>query len=224
MRYIAKRESPQAFERWKTEGDADWDPRYVDLGGERKRDLHQALRGEQGHLCCYCGGEISESDSHIEHFRPQSKFQSLDLDYPNLHVSCVRTPKGARSAWHCGHAKQSEFCEERAVSPIDEACEGRFIYALQSGAVYATDPHDAGAKYMGKLLGLDVEVLRERRREALEEVFNDEFVKSTNEEQLRAFAQTWRQPAEDGRTRKFGHVLARYAEQMIEEMRQAAKR
>ncbi|MDH0865875.1 retron system putative HNH endonuclease [Mitsuaria sp. GD03876] len=222
MRYIAKRQSPHEFERWRTDGKADgWSPRYRDLGGEDKRNLLRALLEEQAHLCCYCGSVIGEADSHIEHFRPQSRFEQLDLDYSNLHASCVRTPKGMRPTWHCGHAKENDFCEERFIAPTEEDCEQRFIYAL-SGAVYATDPVDPGARYMSKLLGLDVEVLRERRREALEEVFNDEFVRSTNEEQLRQYADSWRAAGSDGRARKFGHVLARHAEQMIEDMRRAS--
>jgi uncharacterized protein (TIGR02646 family) len=56
---------------------------------------------------------IGFEDSHVEHFRPQEHFQALQLDYANLHASCIRQTLPGRPL-HCGHAKGSDFDNDLA--------------------------------------------------------------------------------------------------------------
>lgn len=214
MKRVTKQAEPEAFADWKAKANEEWQPRYGDLQHPEKRALHSALLTEQGGVCCYCGRSISLADSHIEHFRPQEAREDLALDYGNLLASCIReTAPGA--PLHCGHAKGSTFEEGLVISPQDVDCERRFIYSSQDGAIYPADKTDKSAIYMKELLKLDIGFLRDRRAEALKNVFDDEFVSSANEEELTRLANAYRTPDTAGRMTSFGHVLSRFAEQLL---------
>ncbi len=213
MRHFVKGPSPTAFETWKALANDDWQPTYDDLQNPEKRKLHQALLDEQGQVCCYCGRTISLADSHIEHFRPQELREDLALSFDNLLASCIReTEPGA--PLHCGHAKGNEFDETLHISPLDPSCERRFIYTL-TGSVLPGDESDVQATYMSDLLRLDIDFLRNRRHEALESVFDDDFIGSATDDELEALAVAFRIRNADGHLESFGHVLARYAEQLL---------
>ena len=211
MRHYSKRAAPASFVTWKDKANADWQPSYGSLQNPEKRVLQQALLDEQGQLCCYCGRSITLADSHIEHFRSQEQREDLALDFENLLASCIReTEPGA--PLHCGHAKGHDFDEVLHVSPLDPTCEGRFGYLL-TGAIVSKD---AGASYMTALLKLDIEFLRNRRGEALARVFDAEFIGSATVDELKTLARVNRLPDEKGTHESFGHVVARFAEQLLE--------
>jgi hypothetical protein len=69
---------------------------------------------------------------------------------------------------------------------------------------------------MTDLLKLDIEFLRNRRGEALARVFDAEFIGSATVDELKTLAQAYRAPDATGRHESFGHVLARFAEQILE--------
>ena len=211
MRHYSKRAAPESFDAWKAMANEDWQPSFGSLQNPEKRVLHQALLDEQGQLCCYCGRSITLTDSHIEHFRPQEQREDLALDFDNLLASCIReTEPGA--PLHCGHAKGQNFDEAMHLSPHDPACERRFGYLL-NGTI---SPKDEGASYMTALLKLDIEFLRNRRGEALARVFDAEFIGSATVDELNTLARVNRLPDEKGTHESFGHVVARFAEQLLE--------
>ncbi|TCO81323.1 uncharacterized protein (TIGR02646 family) [Plasticicumulans lactativorans] len=214
MKRVSKQASPAPFEAWKAQANADWQPTYAALQNPQKRVLHDALLAEQGHVCCYCGRSVDRDDSHIEHFRPQEGHDDLALEYSNLFASCIReTQPGA--PLHCGHAKGHDFDEARAISPLDEGCEQRFLYVAGSGEIKAKDSADAAADYMIKLLKLDLQFLCNRREEVLKLVFDEAFMAAATDDELERLAQAYRQRRADGKLDGFGHVLARYAEQLL---------
>lgn len=211
MRHYSKRAAPTSFDTWKAMANEDWQPSYSSLQNPEKRVLHQALLDEQGHLCCYCGRGIELSDSHIEHFRPQEQREDLALDFENLLASCIReTEPGA--PLHCGHAKGQDFDEALYVSPLDPTCESRFGYRL-TGDILSKDER---ASYMTALLKLDIEFLRNRRGEVLARVFDAEFIGSATVDELKTLARVYRLPDTTGNHESFGHVVARFAEQMLD--------
>jgi len=214
MKRVTKQAEPAVFTHWKAGANEAWQPVYGDLRNPEKRALHEALLSEQGHVCCYCGRTVSLADSHIEHFRPQETRKDLALAYENLHASCIReTSPGA--PLHCGHAKGSALDEGLAISPLEADCEQRFIYSSRDGAIYPADRGDASAAYMVGLLKLDIRFLRDRRAEALMRVFDDEFVRSASDGELAQLARAFRTPDATGRMTSFGHVLSRFAEQLL---------
>jgi len=214
MKHVAKGSSPIDFEDWKAKANEDWQPSYAALQNPEKRNLHEALLVQQGHVCCYCGRSVTLADSHIEHFRPQKQHDDLALEFSNLFASCIReTQPGV--PLHCGHAKGHDFDEANAISPVDTDCEQRFIYIAGNGAIQPADDTDTAALYMRGLLKLDIEFLRNRREEVLKRVFDNDFVQEASTSDLERLAQAFRRPDGSGRLDGFGHVLARYAEQLL---------
>lgn len=215
MRRVVKGESPAEFERWKADANADWQPSYKCLRNPEKQIVHRALLAEQGHVCCYCGREISECDSHIEHFLPQHAFASRALDYENLLASCLRQC-GSQTPLHCGHAKADALDGAKAISPLEADCECRFKYTF-GGAIVPSDESDGSATYMRDLLVLDGAALRSRRAEVLSRVFDVDFLATATVEELISLRDGFGSRDENGRYASFGHVVARFADQRMME-------
>jgi uncharacterized protein (TIGR02646 family) len=213
MKHVAKERSPEDFEAWKALANDRWTPTYGDLQNPQKRIVHDALLKEQGWVCCYCGREISAQDSHIEHFRPQEMAPELALEFDNLFASCIREREPG-APLHCGHAKGNEFFEDKYISPLDPGCERRFQYMLD-GALSPVVPDDAAAHYMTELLKLDLAFLRNRRRNVLAPVFDVDFLSTASDEELLLLAAANREPDTTGKLPSFGHVIARFAEQLL---------
>jgi uncharacterized protein (TIGR02646 family) len=127
VKYICKTNEPEVLANFKAQANEDWQPSYELLRGKDKQNFHHHLIAEQGHICCYCGDRIVSSDSHIEHFQPQTDFAHLELDYFNLLASCQNKlePKEPR---HCGMGKGDWFDDRLLVSPLIADCEDFFEY------------------------------------------------------------------------------------------------
>lgn len=213
MKHVIKGAAPAIFDAWKAMANEDWVPTYAGLQNPEKLALQKSLLAEQGGVCCYCGREISEVDSHIEHFRPQTEHEDLALDYSNIFASCIReTSPGA--PLHCGHAKGDECDEETLISPLEPDCEARFLYTL-SGEISPRDPTDAQAKYMQELVKLDIPFLRNRREEVLKRTFDVDFLDSATELELQALRDAFLNRNGEGKLQSFAHVLARYTAQRL---------
>ncbi len=214
MKHVTKGTSPADFENWKTQpANEGWKPTYDNLRNPEKRNLHSALLAEQGSVCCYCGRSITLDESHIEHFRPQEHYETLQLEYANLHASCLRGQQRTTPR-HCGHAKSNGFDEDQHIAPVDPACEQRFMYTLR-GSIVPTDRKDDRAKYMIDLLALDAPALRNLRSEVLNRTLDPEFLASATNDELVQLRDEFRRREAAGQLPNFGHVVARYAEQSI---------
>jgi uncharacterized protein (TIGR02646 family) len=213
MKHVTKLGSPAEFEAWKALENEDWKPTYDSLRNPQKKAVHQALLEEQGWVCCYCGRAISQANSHIEHFKPQESHEDLALDFTNLHASCIRESDPGMPL-HCGHAKGNAFDESTVISPLDRDCEKRFRYALD-GRILPNEADDEAAVYMTSLLRLDLEFLRNRRLAVLSEVFDPQFIASATNEELAKLVDGYQQRDRAGRLENFGHVVARFAEQLL---------
>ncbi len=211
MRHFRKGNEPARFRAWKTAGNDNWTPSYDELRDPEKSDLHGALIAEQHEACCYCGRPITESQSHIEHFRPQNRdsgFEHLRLEYGNLHASC----NGRATERHCGHAKGNWFDENLAISPLDPTCEGRFRYDLNGKAGPQRETDD-GAVEMIARLNLNASALADDRARALRVVFDPEFIESVTDQELRTFRRVYFS-SEGAPLESFAHVLVRFAEEL----------
>jgi len=184
------------------------------LQNPQKRDLHLSLLNEQGHLCCYCGRRIGPEDSHVEHFRPQELFQTLELDYENLHASCIRQ-KNPGSPLHCGHHKGNWFEEHLHISPLEEACEERFSYLL-TGEIQSAKETDPAAVKMIEVLALDIPYLNNRREEAIIRMFDNAFLEAMSDDELLYLMSALR-ALPPSQQNPFDHVLARFAQQLLPE-------
>ena len=212
MKQVFKGSEPASFTQWKATTNEDWVPTYETLQNPEKRDLHDSLLLEQGFFCCYCGREIDAASSHIEHFRPKEHFGELALEYQNLHASCIRETWPG-SPLHCGHVKRNWFDEAEHVSPMEEGCEHRFRYLL-NGEIQPTNANDSPAAKMIDVLALDIAYLNNRRQDAIERVFDPEFVAQATEEDFNTITTVLRETALPNQ-QAFDHVVARFAEQIL---------
>ncbi len=139
-------------------------------------------------------------DSHIEHFRPVSKFRKRQLDYDNMHCSCQRDPSRGEPR-HCGHRKGSWFDEDLLISPLEAGCEDRFRFTAY-GDVFPRSDHDTAAETTIKKLGLDLPKLRALRAAAINAAI-DKLHAASSEEIERLL-----EGQEDGRLLPFHTTIA----------------
>lgn len=171
MKQITKQAEPTHFVQWKTSHPG---AVYADLSGSVKSILKQSLITEQHGLCCYCEKRIDASSSHIEHFKPKgilvdgtAPYAHLQLDYTNLHASCLREPDGDPEM-HCGHKKGSEFSAQ-LLSPLSAGCENHFKFTLD-GKIVGITPE--GLETI-RILHLDSSLLDAARKFLIDYFEND---------------------------------------------------
>lgn len=182
MRHFEKKPSPSQFEKWKAvRGSL---ATYATIPSEIKSIVRESLLDEQNWLCCYCGLSLTRNNVHIEHFRPQSKFKHLQLEYSNLHVSCmgklIHQNNDEEYSDFCGHSKKDWFDEELLVSPLDPNCDSYFEYGFD-GTIRAANHHRAAEETIHRL-GLNTYLPRRQREEAINAVF--ELIDVTDEVQI----------------------------------------
>jgi len=171
MKHIIKQREPQVFTDWKSMDSEDWQPTYKNLSGEPKEAVKNALMDEQGYICCYCERRLTDEDSHIEHFRPQSDPAADALDYGNMLCSCMNNLQKGEPR-RCGNLKENWFDERLLISPLDPSCEESFAYT-GDGHVKPADSGDEAAAMTIKKLGLDIPKLNALRARAIEPFLED---------------------------------------------------
>jgi uncharacterized protein (TIGR02646 family) len=174
MKQIIKNNEPQAILDWKAAA-LDWQLTYNDAP---KGAYRTSLATEQGYICCYCNQDISNDYFHIEHFKPQEDFDYLEIEYSNLHVSCIKNKKkGAPS--HCGDAKANWFDNTLTLSPLDNH-EASFKY-LGNGDVEAGIPN---ASDMIDKLNLKDESLKAKRHAEISGILDEDTIENATENDL----------------------------------------
>ncbi|RMV69612.1 hypothetical protein ALP05_02189 [Pseudomonas caricapapayae] len=114
---------------------------------------------------------------------------------------------------HCGHYKGNWFDEDLHISPTEDDCEQRFRYLL-TGKIQSTSHTDLPATTMIEKLALDIAYLTKRRQEAISGVFDEQFLSSASGAELNHLRDRLRSQAANNPI-SFGHVIARYAEQLL---------
>jgi len=162
---------------------------------------------EQGSVCCYCGERIEARNSHIEHFRPRSRFPGLALDYSNLLASCQGETEEAHARQiHCGHKKGDWYDERLTISPLAPDCEGYFRYT-SAGEILPVDDRTRHipARETIRHLGLDCESLTAARKKAFEPVLD--IMDSLSEEDGRELLRQYNEEDRSGRYTPFCDVI-----------------
>lgn len=178
MKQIIKNNEPQEVIDWKALANTLWQPSFGELSGNEKRALRRSLLIEQGQICCYCNQDISNDDFHIEHFRPQESFRVLELEYDNLHASCIKNRKPGTPS-HCGDAKANWFDCSATLSPLNNH-ELSFSYHA-NGHVEAAVPN---AEQMIQHLNLNDESLKAKRNAEISGFLDEETIVSASEDEL----------------------------------------
>lgn len=202
MKRIVKQGEPPSFTDWKSLANPDWQPTYDDLSGDEKREVKAALMDEQGHICCYCERRLIDSDSHIEHFQPQSDPAVDPLDFDNLLCSCQNQIKKGEPR-HCGNLKDQWFDPVLLVSPLDPDCEARFAHT-GDGRIKPASGCDPGAVETIQRLGLDLPKLNALREKAIEPFLDDQI----SEKDMRMFVSGYLKRDAQGRYGEFWTTIS----------------
>ena len=137
---------------------------WKNLSTEGKAAARRALLAEQGGLCAYCMRKIDDSNSHVEHYVPQSEGAGSDdpvsVDFGNLLAVCngfEDTSEGLT----CDRARKDA---PMVVNPlIERTLEG--IRYDRGGSIHSLDPeidHD-----LCETLNLNQRYLQKNRREVI---------------------------------------------------------
>lgn len=160
MLLINKGKEPNSLIEYKKQADACYE-NFRD-----KDDIRDALLRDQGYLCAYCMKRIDKSNMKIEHYKPQSKYGDLDLDYRNMLGVCDRNSK-------VGDNKKEQICDthkgnyEIVVNPLEQSSIDLIKYK-NDGTIYSDD--EVINKDLNETLNLncDAVFLKSNRKEALD--------------------------------------------------------
>ena len=223
MKYSNKGAAPKIFIDWvkgeqETHGHL---PPYENLQNPEKEAMRQSLIKEQGYLCVYCGRSLESdfSDSHIDHFWPQSIFNGKTHEdrrvcYSNLFMSCGRD---SGLPITCGRAKGNWFNPSDYIIPSDPCCEGRFIYT-GAGKIEPQNPCDTATMNMIKILNLNNLALKYARKQIIQYIartfFSDDPATTpVTTDEIQDEIDALNAANADGRLTGFSQVSRRYIEE-----------
>lgn len=203
MKHIHKGSAPDCLKEWIASSSENCQATYADMPQGIKNTVKAALMTEQGWLCCYCERRLTDEDSHIEHFCPQSYPDVDPLDFSNMLCSCQNQLKKGEPR-HCGHRKEKWFDPDLLISPLQPDCESRFAFTGR-GEIMPANKEDRAASETIAKLGLNIRKLQDMRKNAIEP-FLDEHL---NIEDLRKFVTAYLNRDKNGEFGQF-HTTIRY--------------
>jgi uncharacterized protein (TIGR02646 family) len=160
MKKIIKQSEPRSLVEHRSQANANYE-NYPD-----KDKLRESLLKEQGYICCYCMSRIKLDEMKIEHWQPQTKYTSRQLDYKNLLGACMGNQGARPQNQHCDTRKGDN---EITINPIegDKNYENLIKYR-PDGKIYSDDlsiNHD-----LSETLNLNLGFLKKNRKDALDVV------------------------------------------------------
>jgi uncharacterized protein (TIGR02646 family) len=210
MKFIPKTPEPPEFTAWKQFITPDWQPNWEDFRKPEKPIVHQALIDEQGHICCYCGQRITQTNSHIEHFKPRTHFPELKLSYENFLASCPGYPEKETPTPNQTQPKQ-EFCGQYkgdwydanfTVSPLQEDCASYFRYEINGNILPTQDASKtAAATATIDKLGLNHKKLILQREEAIAGIIQG--LETLTDAEIHQLIEAYNQPDSSGKLTRF---------------------
>ena len=156
--------------------------KYVDA--YNADELREALREEQGSICCYCMSSIATGKTKIEHYRPRDGNEELEIDYKNLYLACDGEKvnctenqdkdenihndckcKYRREENHKKIVKHCDTCKNnRPLDYIDFENIERHVNYKSDGTIYSDDPNIN--KELNSVLNLNLGILKKNRKDA----------------------------------------------------------
>jgi uncharacterized protein (TIGR02646 family) len=224
MKHIIKRNTPKQLTQWLD------DQKSKNIGCSYEHDFQDPVKAvikkylleDQGYLCCYTGIRISESDSHFEHFKPQSKCEdNEDVDYRNLFAAF---PKDGNCPFGA-HARKNHYDERLFINPLDSQCEKAFQFDL-SGKIHPilkgnSNEEVSPAEYTIEILKLNEPSLVQLRLEAIEALL---FESDMSLKQAKDLLEKTHERTPKGKSRPFCFVLKLACEEYIRRKEKAQTR
>jgi uncharacterized protein (TIGR02646 family) len=205
MKYISKDSSrePESVKQWKQLAANDPNYGYEYLRSKERKELLQALIEEQGYICCYCGMEISDRTSHIEHLAPQSIHPELSLEYTNLLASCgisdhiiAKNLAVTHCEEHCGRKRGNKYL---SVEPTNPDCETKFSYTAEGEIL----PDNDSTVITLNLNYTELKKLRKAAIEGIISLFEDGF----SNEEIEIFVKSFEKRDRDGKFQPFSFAI-----------------
>ena len=181
---------------------------------EHFNELKEKMFQDQGGICCYCGQILKYLKTPpyiVEHVFPKEKCRELAGEYENLLLSCRPTDEEEIERidahdkddkfWHCDKRKENLIL---TYTPLQPDCSSHFIY-YESGEVKGGDEQ---AQEDVKILGLNCEYLKRRRKEAIFAVLHDENGQLLPNDILEKYLSVVMERKTDNSLREFCFVIA----------------
>lgn len=211
MLLINKGDEPSSLKEYKKQPNAC----YEDF--RDKDDIRDALLRDQGYLCAYCMKRIDKSNMKIEHYKPQSKYGHLDLDYRNMLGACDGNSKA-------GENKNVQTCdthkgnEEIVVNPLEQSSIDLIKYR-GDGTIYSDDENIN--KNLNEILNLncDAVFLKSNRKSALDSL--KKFIskkspnKTSSKELLIKIKRNYETFDNEGKLKEFSGIILYYLNKRI---------
>jgi len=165
MKQIFKNKEPKSLIEHRSKGG-----KFDDL---KKDELRECLLNEQGYICCYCMKRIPESSNNpgckIEHFKSQSQYEDLQLEYSNMLTSCMGG-EGEPSQMHtCDTAKKDKELFFNPANPTINIEE--FTKYNPFGEIYSLN--DQLNKELNEALKLNIQPLIKRRKQIYDMIYKN---------------------------------------------------
>lgn len=162
MRNIVKSKPPGSLVAYaKTQG-----PYYGGQPSAVTRDLKRSLLVEQGYLCCYCMRRVDNNDKlKVEHWRSQSGYPQLQLEYGNLLAACDGNTGKRRSEQTCDTRKGNE---ELSYNPADSTHDVESKVAYRSNGEIFVPIDQLFDAQLNSVLNLNHPTLVNNRKAAIE--------------------------------------------------------
>lgn len=172
MRLIQKGKAPRSLVEYGKSEHASYDG----LPADAKVELRAALIRDQGGLCCYCMARIHDDQTktekgleqqaeyqvRIEHWKPQSGPNTLQLAWSNLFAACHGNEGKDPKDQHCDVRKGNQ---EMTLSPLLPQHISSLTYGA-TGQIKSTD--SLLQQNMNDVLNLNHVILQRNRKEAVQ--------------------------------------------------------
>lgn len=165
MNFIDKRKEPKSLTTYKAKAGAS----FSNLPKNEKEDLQISLSNEQYNICAYCLERISSAKSSpsfmgIEHYKPQSIYPILHLDYNNLLGVCQGT--GNRTS-HCDKSKGNLLL--KIIDPLKKNTM-TLIKFLDNGKIVSSPYNEDVENDINSILNLNEKYLVENRKNLIKKL------------------------------------------------------
>jgi uncharacterized protein (TIGR02646 family) len=181
MRGYQDKCKPPEFLAWLARENEEWKPAYPFNESAVRTAVVDSLNNCQRGLCVYCGRKLNLSKPgksfHIEHFRPQSRFKKLSVDFENLFLSCGHESANGTRSQTCGTYKDQWFEEAAYVDPQYPGCMNFFNFHL-SGNVSPNPEEAISSQNMIEKLNLNHPELKVDRAELFKYLDNEDLDES----------------------------------------------
>ena len=145
---------------------------------DENANLRKLLLEQQGYICCYCMNIISCNYSKIEHYKPQSKFRILQVNYNNLFIACCGRTIDKKKYQTCDtyEEKVNKVYDERFCDTCKDNEELKYIDLLSNieknikydkyGVIYSENKNIDDE--LNNILNLNCKTLKKQRQETLD--------------------------------------------------------